>query len=78
MEDGRFVEYPVELKKVCQELTLERMKTDSNGFLRAPEGKGLGVSLNPEVIRRYLKQLRIEFEGTTLNRSWLPKQGLAV
>ena len=66
LEDSRFVEYPVEPKKVCAELTLERMKPDTQGFLRAPEEKGLGVSLNPEVIRRYLKQLRIEFEGRVI------------
>ena len=66
LEESRLVEYPVELKSVCAELTLEKMKPDSQGFLRAPEGKGLGVSLNPEAIRRYLKQLRIEFEGQVI------------
>ncbi len=74
MEDSRFMEYPVELKKVCQELTLERMKPDNNGFLKAPEGKGLGVSLNPEAIRKYLKQLRIEFEGQVIYET--PSLGL--
>ena len=60
------MEYPVEPKKVCAELTRDELKPDSDGFLRAPEGKGLGVSLNPEVVRTYLKQLRIEFEGQVI------------
>ena len=60
------MEYPVEQKKVCAELTREKLTPDSDGFLRALEGKELGVSLNPEVVRTYLKQLHIEFEGQVI------------
>jgi len=66
LKESCLVEYPVEPKRVCAELTREKLQPDSHGFLRAPEGKGLGVSLNPEVVRTYLKQLRIEFEGQVI------------
>ena len=47
------LEYCVEETPIRWELTKQEMKIDAEGFVHVPEGPGLGVDLNEEVVERY-------------------------
>jgi len=46
-------EYCMEQTPLRQELTRQKIEIDSEGYLHVPEGPGLGVELNEDVVEKY-------------------------
>ena len=66
---GAICEYPLELKSLAQEITVEHIERDADGFVRPPEAPGLGMTPNLEAARRYLLDVEISVGGKTLYRT---------
>lgn len=64
--ESNLAEYPIELKPVSRDLTAESLLPDEDGYIKAPDEDGLGMTPRVETIRKYLKQVRIEVDGLLL------------
>lgn len=53
-------EYPVELKKLAQDITKTKFLPDANGYIHLSEKEGLGVEINTEVLKKYLVNVEIK------------------
>lgn len=53
MPASLFQEYCVAQTPINQELTVEKLPIDAEGFLTVPRGAGLGVTLNEQIVERY-------------------------
>ena len=62
-------EYPVERKLVGESLVRDRIARDADGMVRLPEGPGLGVEPDLEVVRRFLVDVEIRVAGEVLYRT---------
>lgn len=69
IEEATICEYPVELKALAYDLTMEHLERDQNGQIHLPEAPGLGMTPNPKVIREYLLDVEIEVNGSILYRT---------
>jgi L-alanine-DL-glutamate epimerase-like enolase superfamily enzyme len=69
LAEHRLCEYPAAPKPVAQAFTANKLTRDGNGLIRAPEGPGLGVEIDPEGVRRYLVDLEIKVAGHVLYRT---------
>jgi L-alanine-DL-glutamate epimerase-like enolase superfamily enzyme len=56
-------EYPVELKSLAQEITLEKITAGADGFLRLPEKPGLGMTIDTAALKKYLVETEIKIKG---------------
>lgn len=63
--DFNLAEYPAAESDLSRNLAT-RVERDPEGFIRAPEAPGLGVSVNQDVVARYLTPVRIEVGGERL------------
>ena len=59
LKNSRYCEVPVEPCSLARELTVESLGIDDNGLVQLPEEPGLGMTLNRDTIRRYLKPVEI-------------------
>lgn len=59
-------EFPYEAKAVAREITRNRIEPDQNGQVSVPEAPGLGMQVDPEVARRYLREVEITIDGETV------------
>jgi len=59
-------EYPIELKKLAQDITRTKILPDKNGFIHLPEKEGLGIEINAEALRKYLVDAEIKVNGKTI------------
>jgi L-alanine-DL-glutamate epimerase-like enolase superfamily enzyme len=66
LNDSYLAEYPIELKPVSRDLTAESLIPDEEGYIKAPDRDGLGMTPQAETIKKYLKQVRIEVDGSVL------------
>ena len=66
LEESNLAEYPLEPKPLCRDLTKETLTPDADGFLKAPERPGLGMTPRWDTIRKYLKQVQIKVDGQLL------------
>jgi len=62
-------EYPVELKSLAWDLTVEHITPDSDGLVNVPEAPGLGMTPNLDAARRYLLDVEIAVGGKVLYRT---------
>jgi L-alanine-DL-glutamate epimerase-like enolase superfamily enzyme len=62
-------EFPVELSELAAGLTTDPIALDGDGRIRLPSGSGLGVTINRNVVRRYLQPVVIKVRGRILYRS---------
>ena len=69
LQDHVICEYPVELKPLAWELTREHILPDANGQIVAPERPGLGMTPDPDAIRRFLVDVEIRAKGELLYRT---------
>jgi L-alanine-DL-glutamate epimerase-like enolase superfamily enzyme len=69
LRDSVICEYPADPKPLAWELTKEHLTPDTNGEIRLPEGPGLGVTPDPEAIRKYLVETEIVVRGKVLYRT---------
>jgi L-alanine-DL-glutamate epimerase-like enolase superfamily enzyme len=59
LEDHRLCEYPVASSPLASALTLESLAVDADGLVRVPDRPGLGLTPDPQIIRRYLQPVEI-------------------
>ncbi len=67
IERSHICEYPVEASLLARELTAEQLPLDESGRVHPPQRPGLGVSPDPEAIRRYLQPVEIRVGGRTVH-----------
>lgn len=62
-------EFPAEPKPLAFELTRNHLMPDGDGLLRLPEAPGLGMTIDPATIDRYLVDVEIRAKGKVLYRT---------
>lgn len=62
-------EYPVELKLLAQEISKEKIVPDANGFIKAPHGAGLGITVDTAALKKYLVDVEINVKGKKIYRT---------
>ncbi|MDP3062805.1 MAG: mandelate racemase/muconate lactonizing enzyme family protein [Chloroflexota bacterium] len=63
VEEFRLLEYPEAPSPLARELTTRRIERGPDGLVRTPEGPGLGVDVNEETVRRYMRRVTITIDG---------------
>jgi L-alanine-DL-glutamate epimerase-like enolase superfamily enzyme len=63
IEKDNISEYPVELKSLALDISKEKIRPDDNGFIQVPERPGLGITINNQVIKKYLVDVEIKVNG---------------
>lgn len=66
LADHRICEYPAAPKPLAVEITANDLERDANGEIAAPDTSGLGIEIDEEAIRRYLRPVEIRVGGETL------------
>lgn len=69
LESHELCEFPAEPKAVAFELTSNHLMPGSDGRLRLPEAPGLGMTVDPGTIERYIVDVEIRAKGKTLYRT---------
>lgn len=70
VEEFNLVEYPAGESPLILGLTEPTgVFRDESGMVRAPDSPGLGVEVNRETIRKYLRRVRVEVDGRLLYES---------
>ena len=59
LASSTFCEYPIEASSLATTLTLESLAIDADGMVHLPERPGLGLTPDPETIRKYLQPVEI-------------------
>jgi L-alanine-DL-glutamate epimerase-like enolase superfamily enzyme len=62
-------EYPVEASPVAVAIAATPLRPDAQGYVHAPEGPGLGVTVHPARIRPYLVEAELRVGGHVLYRT---------
>ena len=62
-------EYPVELKSLAWDMTVEHIARDADGLVNVPEAPGLGLTPNLEAAKPYLLDVEIAVGGKVLYRT---------
>lgn len=52
--NSHLLEFDRNVYPLRDELTVEKVDIDKNGFISLPEKPGLGVTLNEEIVKKYL------------------------
>jgi L-alanine-DL-glutamate epimerase-like enolase superfamily enzyme len=69
LKDHVICEYPAAPKPVVEAYMANRIARDGNGGISAPDAPGLGVSIDPAGIRKYLLDVEIKVGGKVLYRT---------
>ncbi|MEI3865598.1 mandelate racemase/muconate lactonizing enzyme family protein [Microbacterium sp. CCNWLW134] len=69
LADHRIAEYPVEPKAVALAISKNHLRPDDNGEIHAPDAPGLGVDVDLEGLRPYLRTVEILIGGESIFRS---------
>jgi L-alanine-DL-glutamate epimerase-like enolase superfamily enzyme len=69
LRDHVLCEYPVELKPLAYEMTLEHLSPDADGTLQLPERPGLGLTPDTDALQKYLVDVQIAVQGKILYRT---------
>lgn len=69
LERDVICEYPVEPKILAVEMTANHLPRDANGFVRAPDTPGLGITPDLVAAKKYLVPVEISVRGEILFRS---------
>jgi L-alanine-DL-glutamate epimerase-like enolase superfamily enzyme len=72
VERFQFLEYPDTPSLLARDLTTQRIARDENGMVHTPEAPGLGVEVNLDTVRKYLKPVRIEIDGQVVFENEAP------
>jgi L-alanine-DL-glutamate epimerase-like enolase superfamily enzyme len=76
LAEQRICEYPAQPKQLALDITAEHLLPDADGEISAPDAPGLGVTVDLDAVRPYLRDLRISVDGATVYAS--PDLALAV
>jgi len=63
VERFQFLEYPDTPSPLARDLTVGRILPDREGLVHVPEGPGLGIEVDLDTVRKYLKTVKIEIDG---------------
>jgi L-alanine-DL-glutamate epimerase-like enolase superfamily enzyme len=63
LENHKICEYPVEPKSVAWDLSVEHIEVDANGEILAPDAPGLGIQVDEQSLRPYLREVEIKIDG---------------
>jgi hypothetical protein len=63
LENHKICEYPVEPKSVAWDLSVEHIEVDANGEILAPDAPGLGIQVDEQALRPYLREVEIKIDG---------------
>ena len=66
LEHDTICEYPVELKPLAHEMTVQRLLPDAAGMIHVPERPGLGIDIDLAACRRYVVPCEIRVRGATI------------
>jgi L-alanine-DL-glutamate epimerase-like enolase superfamily enzyme len=66
LRDHVLCEYPVELKPLAYEMTVEHLLPDADGNLQLPERPGLGMTPDTDALQKYLLDVQIAVQGKIL------------
>jgi L-alanine-DL-glutamate epimerase-like enolase superfamily enzyme len=72
LECHELCEFPAEPKALAFEITSNHLMPGSDGLLRIAEAPGLGMTVDPRTIERYLVDVEIRAKGKTLYRTPQP------
>ena len=72
LETHRLCEFPAEPKALAFEITGNHLMPGADGLLRLAGGPGLGMTVDPGTIARYLVDVEIRAKGKTLYRTPQP------
>jgi len=66
VERFQIAEYPTDLKPLAQELSRDKILLNAEGYIRAPNAPGLGITPDLQAMKKYLVPVRIEVSGKVL------------
>ncbi|ACQ78389.1 Mandelate racemase/muconate lactonizing protein [Beutenbergia cavernae DSM 12333] len=69
LADHRISEYPAAPKALALDITRDHLLPDADGRIAAPEGPGLGVSVDLDRLGGYVRDVEILLDGDQLYRS---------
>ncbi len=66
LRQHRICEYPVALKALAIDLTVNHLTPDAAGEITAPDAPGLGITINAQAVQQYRVEVDIRVNGKTL------------
>jgi L-alanine-DL-glutamate epimerase-like enolase superfamily enzyme len=69
MEDHRLCEYPINPQPLAWDISVNHLVPDRRGEVHLPEAPGLGITVEPARIRKYLLEVDISVKGKSLYRT---------
>ena len=69
VEDFFISEYPGNPMKLATEITVNSIDKDKNGYIKIPDGPGLGVDINLPSLKKYLRNVEISIDSNTIFQS---------
>jgi L-alanine-DL-glutamate epimerase-like enolase superfamily enzyme len=69
LPDHHICEFPANPKPLARDFIATPLALDGNGQIAAPDAAGLGVEVDPDGARRYLRSIEISVDGAMIYRS---------
>ena len=69
LEDHVICEYPFAPKSVAWDMSRNHLTPDANGEVDVPDAPGLGITMNPAGMAKYLVDVEIAAKGKVLYRT---------
>lgn len=66
LQADEICEYPVELKSLAVDITMNHLERDGDGTIHVPEAPGLGMTVNREKLADYLVEVEVRVGGELL------------
>lgn len=63
LESHKICEYPLEPKSVAWDLSVEHIAVNENGEILAPDSPGLGIRVDENALKPYLREVEIRVDG---------------
>ena len=55
--------------RLATEITVNSIDKDKNGYIKLPDGPGLGVDINLSSLKKYLRNVEISIDSNTIFQS---------
>ncbi len=69
LKEHRICEYPAAPKQLAVDITTNHLRPDQNGEINIPDVPGLGMAVDTARLARYLVDVEIVIQGTTIYRT---------
>jgi L-alanine-DL-glutamate epimerase-like enolase superfamily enzyme len=77
LANHRICEYPAQPKQLAIDLTVNHLLPDANGEIAAPQAPGLGMTVDLDQLKPYLRTVGLSVDGETLYASPEPAHSAA-